>query len=61
MLLIDASLCLKCGGCVPVCPEDALILTFENLECIMERCTLCGVCIMFCPVGAVGEGEPVEV
>jgi len=49
MLVIDYHLCLQCGGCVPLCPIDALFLSFERLECNQQLCTLCGICIMFCP------------
>jgi len=61
MLIVDVSLCLECGGCVPLCPEEALTLTFNKLVCDREVCTLCGVCIDFCPVGALEDEEAVSV
>ncbi|UCD94554.1 MAG: 4Fe-4S binding protein [Candidatus Zixiibacteriota bacterium] len=61
MLVIDQSLCLECGGCVPLCPEEALRLSFDNLMCNDDLCIGCGVCIDFCPTGAVEEGRTVEV
>ncbi|HDL03371.1 MAG: ferredoxin [Candidatus Zixiibacteriota bacterium] len=61
MLVVNESLCLECGGCVPLCPEDALFLSFNCLECNTDLCTLCRICIQFCPVGAIEEGEYVDV
>ena len=50
--------CLKCGGCVAVCPHNALALK-DKIEC-NEKCVSCGICVKFCPVGAISlkkEGE----
>ena len=44
--------CLRCGGCVSVCPLDALTLTENGIVC-SERCTDCGICVKFCPVSAI--------
>jgi ferredoxin len=61
MLAIDPSLCLACGGCVPLCAQEALFLSFERLECDDELCNLCGDCIDFCPVGAIEERHAVTI
>jgi ferredoxin len=61
MLNVDNDLCLECGGCVPLCPEEALFLSFDHLEIDAELCTLCGICEYFCPVGALGERDAVSV
>ncbi len=44
--------CMRCGGCVGVCPVNALELTEFGLKCD-KNCTLCGICAKFCPVGAI--------
>jgi len=44
--------CLRCGGCVSVCPADALTLKESGIIC-SEGCTNCGICVKFCPVGAI--------
>lgn len=44
--------CLRCGGCVSICPADALTLTERELVC-SKKCTNCGICVRFCPVGAI--------
>ncbi|MEW5922978.1 MAG: 4Fe-4S binding protein [Candidatus Zixiibacteriota bacterium] len=61
MLFINNSICLQCGGCVPVCPEDALFLTFDHIECSDDLCTLCGICVRFCPVAAIEEDDRIAV
>lgn len=53
MLAVDNDVCLECGGCIALCPEEALFLLFTRLECIYELCTLCDICCQFCPVEAL--------
>jgi len=53
MIKVNKSLCLRCGGCVGVCPVSALTLSEHGIECDRERCTKCRICITFCPVGAL--------
>ena len=53
MIESDKSLCLRCGGCVAVCPFDALNLTEHGIECDGEKCTDCRTCTNFCPVKAL--------
>ncbi|SYZ74034.1 hypothetical protein TRIP_C60304 [Candidatus Zixiibacteriota bacterium] len=61
MLEIYNDLCLQCGGCVPLCPVDALFLTFDHLECDQNLCTRCEICVEFCPASALGMGNAVKV
>jgi len=50
---LDRDKCSYCGGCVGICPENALELR-ETVLCIdEERCKNCGLCAKFCPVGAL--------
>lgn len=49
---IDSKMCCYCGGCVGVCPVDALTLNGTRLV-VAEKCNDCGICIKFCPVGAL--------
>jgi ferredoxin len=49
---IDNKICLRCGGCISVCPFAALELK-ENVILDEELCTLCGICEKACPVSAI--------
>lgn len=44
--------CLRCGGCVSVCPIGALELK-EHIIHDDKACTLCGVCERVCPIKAI--------
>lgn len=48
----DKEKCLRCGGCVGVCPVAALHLGEHGIEC-SSKCTDCSACVQFCPVGAL--------
>jgi|GEM_PF-2231730 len=52
MIQVNRDTCCYCGGCVGVCPVDALELE-ETVLKVSEKCTECGICAKFCPVGAL--------
>ncbi len=52
MISIDESKCCYCGGCVSLCPADALYLAETRLH-VREDCLDCGDCIVACPTGAL--------
>lgn len=54
MINVDPRLCCACGGCVSVCPEDALNLD-ETRLIVGEECIDCGTCLAACPVGALSS------
>ena len=58
----DAKMCIDCGACRDVCPEEAL--SHENRFYIdRSKCTLCFLCADACPSGAldrVGKAMSVE-
>lgn len=54
MINVDNGKCIRCSGCVAVCPKAALRLGESGIEC-NERCTDCGACISFCPFGALSR------
>jgi len=53
-IAIDHVLCGQCGGCVAVCPVDAIYLSPDRLEIDNDICISCGDCVQACPVGALG-------
>lgn len=52
-VVADKEKCLRCGGCVAVCPKLALDLTEHGIVCDPKKCIDCGICVKFCPVEAL--------
>jgi len=52
-LEIDKKKCIKCFGCVSVCPNQALESTDDGPKWNKDKCTGCGACVNFCPVKAL--------
>ncbi len=57
-LLIDESLCILCGRCIPKCSADAIRPagnhTYPPSYFIdTKTCTKCGDCVDICPTGAI--------
>ena len=52
MVTVDSYRCAYCGGCVSVCPVEALSLAETRLV-ISSDCIDCGNCVTACPVGAL--------
>jgi digeranylgeranylglycerophospholipid reductase len=52
MVLVDYVRCAYCGGCVSVCPVEALMLAETRLV-VGDECIDCGNCVVACPVGAL--------
>jgi len=51
---INRDRCVRCAGCVSVCPLSALEFTEKSgIENDNNKCTLCGICSKFCPVEAI--------
>ncbi|HEC95375.1 MAG TPA: ferredoxin [Thermoplasmatales archaeon] len=50
---VDPEECLACGGCISVCPEDAITMVSSKAVVNKNLCVGCGVCIKTCPVGAI--------
>ncbi len=49
---VDKDVCVRCGGCVGVCPFDAIEAT-DGFVRANEGCTDCGICERVCPLGAI--------
>lgn len=58
MVTVHADQCALCGGCVGLCPEDALHLVFGDLQLEPAKCTECNLCVALCPVDAIDPEVP---
>jgi ferredoxin len=53
---VDRKKCLACGGCISVCPQDAINWTGYKAFIEEAKCISCAICIRTCPIGAI-SGE----
>lgn len=56
MPVFHEDVCMDCGGCVGVCPHDAIDL-LEGTISFRDSCTECDLCVDVCPVAAI---DPIE-
>lgn len=49
--------CTGCGGCVKICPFDALRLNGDSLEWHARSCLNCNLCTATCPENALFFGK----
>jgi len=67
MIAVDYHRCTYCGGCVSICPVEAITLNETRLV-VTEACIDCGDCVIACPIGAlrpegsehIVRGEPLR-
>ena len=57
MIDADDRICLRCSGCVGICPKAALSLSEHGIECDPDRCIRCKICVDFCPAAALSLRE----
>jgi len=55
--IVDETKCLACGGCISVCPQDALSMRGGKAYVTSNKCISCAICIKTCPIGAIDEEE----
>ena len=51
--IVNRGICLACGGCISVCPQDALLMFGGRAFVEEEKCISCAICIRICPIGAI--------
>jgi ferredoxin len=49
---IDKNTCVGCGGCVNLCPVDAISFVDDKALIAEDVCTDCGTCLQVCGVEA---------
>ncbi|MEM0466052.1 MAG: 4Fe-4S binding protein [Candidatus Thermoplasmatota archaeon] len=49
--------CYACGGCIAVCPQDAITMIAGKAEVEHKKCIRCEICINTCPVAAISWEE----
>jgi len=55
-VIVDKDKCIDCGGCVSLCPTEALYMDGnDQLEFTEEKCIGCNLCIDSCPRFAIEE------
>ena len=60
--LIDPALCVGCGECLDICPEEAIEGEDGFIHMLDEKlCVRCGKCLPVCPEGAVKFGVKLKV
>jgi ferredoxin len=50
---VDVKNCLACGGCISICPQNALSMHGMRALILERKCIGCGICIKICPVKAI--------
>jgi ferredoxin len=58
-VIVEQDICHHCGGCVAVCPPDAIWLEGGSvLHIDQATCTACERCVTMCPVHALAMAVP---
>ena len=51
------SRCISCDLCKEICPQNAIISSYQSYFIESSSCTLCQYCIELCPVDSIKEKE----
>jgi len=50
---VKKEICLACGGCISVCPKDAILMISSKAVVDTDHCNSCSICVKTCPIGAI--------
>lgn len=52
------TLCIECGRCVPVCPQNAVLVVDGHHRIEPDSCDDTAMCVRYCPIeGAIVQKE----
>jgi|WetSurMetagenome_2_1015567.scaffolds.fasta_scaffold813189_2 anaerobic carbon-monoxide dehydrogenase iron sulfur subunit len=59
--LYKPKVCVQCGKCLEVCPEDAIYRRDDGAFIVLaEKCTNCGECIPVCKPGVIFQHRDID-
>jgi len=61
LIEVDSDKCFSCGGCLALCPVEAISLTKDStVQFDKEKCvgSTCSVCVDACPARAIKSVKP---
>lgn len=51
---VDSDRCIHCGGCLSLCPVDAIEMSDDySITFSEDKCVACGLCVDACPMRAI--------
>ncbi|MCD6455894.1 MAG: 4Fe-4S binding protein [Methanophagales archaeon] len=56
--VVNPQLCIGCGECAQICPDNAIEIVEKKSFIDYNRCTCCGVCDRVCRYGALEVKNP---
>ena len=55
MLIVNRNLCIGCGKCLQVCPNQAIAIVDAKAKINQGLCSECYRCVEVCPREAIGD------
>lgn len=58
--MVDKTKCITCGGCMAICPMQAIKIVDGKAHIDPKKCVKCGACMNFCPMQAIDINKQEE-